>query len=80
MELDMIEIYKNIVNKLDNAGDIPALIFRLVLAYGFYGTAMMKLGNINCFIVPWIGYQGNCTALDGRYGSGNHNGSFGQRI
>ena len=42
----MIEIYKNIVNKLDNARDIPALIFRLVLAYGFYGTAMMKLGNI----------------------------------
>lgn len=47
MKLDMIEICKNIVNKLDNARDIPALIFRLVLAYGFYGTAMMKLGNIN---------------------------------
>lgn len=53
----MLVLYKNIINKLELAKDLPPLLFRLILAYGFYGPAMMKLGNING-IIEWFSGMG----------------------
>jgi putative oxidoreductase len=40
----MLEKYYNITNKIsENGKDLGLLFLRLVLAYGFYGPAMMKL-------------------------------------
>lgn len=40
----MLEKYYNITNKISEYGkDLGLLFLRLVLAYGFYGPAMMKL-------------------------------------
>ncbi len=49
--------YKNATQKLESLKDLPPLFFRLVLAYGFYGPAMMKWGNING-IADWFGSMG----------------------
>ena len=49
----MITIYKNVLSKIELLQDIPALFFRLILAYGFYEPAMMKLNNING-IAEWF--------------------------
>ncbi|WP_288245136.1 DoxX family protein [uncultured Chryseobacterium sp.] len=46
----MIEKYYNMVGKLS---DLPLLLIRLVLAYGFYNPAMMKLKDINS-IADWF--------------------------
>ncbi len=53
----MLSLYKNIIEKLDLAKDLPPLFFRLILAYGFYGPAMMKLGNIDG-IIEWFSGMG----------------------
>lgn len=55
--MKIIEMYRKITEKIDNLQDIPLLFFRLILAYGFYGPAMMKWGNIQG-IAEWFGSMG----------------------
>jgi len=43
----------NLFQHLTKLKDLPPLLFRLVLAYGFYGPATMKLKNFNG-IVEWF--------------------------
>nr|NQU92095.1 DoxX family protein [Bacteroidota bacterium] len=52
-----IKVYQNIIERLSNLSDLPLLFFRIVLAYGFYGPATMKWGNING-IAEWFGSMG----------------------
>ena len=52
-----MELYKNITNYLEKVRDLPPLLFRIVLAYGFYGPATMKLKNFNG-IVEWFTSMG----------------------
>jgi putative oxidoreductase len=42
----MKALYFKIVEKLTNVKDISFLFIRLILAYGFYGTAMMKINDV----------------------------------
>lgn len=53
----MLGVYKNILAKLELAKDLPPLFFRLILSYGFYGPAMMKLNNIDG-IIEWFSGMG----------------------
>lgn len=46
-------IYLNLTKKLADSTDIPLLLIRLVLAYGFYGPAMMKLNDVSA-IAEWF--------------------------
>lgn len=46
--------YLEIVKKLE---DVPLLLIRLVLAYGFWGPAMMKWGNMSG-IADWFASMG----------------------
>lgn len=55
--MKIIEMYRNITDKLEQLQDIPLLFFRLILAYGFYGPATMKWGNIQG-IAEWFGSMG----------------------
>ena len=48
-----MNIFNKITDHLEKLKDIPPLLFRLVLAYGFYGPATMKLKNFND-IVEWF--------------------------
>ncbi|MGD9930603.1 MAG: DoxX family protein [Mangrovibacterium sp.] len=50
-------IYRQVTGQLDALKSIPLFIIRLVLAYGFYGPATMKLGNIQS-IADWFGSMG----------------------
>ena len=52
-----MELYKNIINYLEKVKNIPPLLFRIVLAYGFYGPATMKLKNFGG-IVEWFSSMG----------------------
>jgi putative oxidoreductase len=52
-----MELYKNITNYLEKVKDMPPLLFRIVLAYGFYGPATMKLKNF-AGIVEWFTSMG----------------------
>jgi putative oxidoreductase len=52
-----MKMLNNIINYLKKLKDLPPLLFRIVLAYGFYGTAMMKLKNFNG-IVEWFSGMG----------------------
>jgi putative oxidoreductase len=52
-----LKLYQTGVEKLQAVKDLPPLIIRLILAYGFYGPAMMKLGNIDS-IAGWFGQMG----------------------
>ena len=49
----MKEKYQQLVQFLEKLGDIPPLLFRLILAYGFMGPALMKIGNIDG-IASWF--------------------------
>jgi putative oxidoreductase len=51
--MNFIPMYQIAVDKLKLARDIPALLFRLVLAYGFYMPAMMKWDDIGA-IAGWF--------------------------
>ncbi len=44
-------------NKFNKLNDLPLLFIRLILAYGFFNPAMMKLKNINS-IAEWFGSIG----------------------
>jgi len=48
-----IKIYRDITDSLKRLNDIPLLLIRLVLAYGFYVPATLKWGNING-IADWF--------------------------
>jgi putative oxidoreductase len=50
----MNTLYINFVERTVKLRDIPLLLFRLVLAYGFYEPAMMKLKNLSG-IAEWFG-------------------------
>ena len=43
----MKTLYIKFVEGTENLRDIPLLLFRLILAYGFYEPAMMKLQNLS---------------------------------
>lgn len=49
----MKEKYFQLTQKLSNLKDIPLLLIRLILAYGFYAPAMMKIKDVNS-IVEWF--------------------------
>ena len=51
------DLYTKLIAKLDNLKDLPPLLSRLVLAYGFYGPATMKLNNIDG-IIEWFAGMG----------------------
>jgi len=53
----MLGVCNAIGNKLDFAKDIPLLFMRLVLAYGFWGPAMMKWNNMDG-IIDWFSGMG----------------------
>jgi len=53
----MRNIYFTITEKLSNLKDIPLLMMRLVLAYGFYQPAMMKLNDVGA-IAEWFESMG----------------------
>jgi putative oxidoreductase len=46
-------MYLTLTQKLSNLQDIPLLLIRLILAYGFYGPAMMKLNDVSA-IADWF--------------------------
>ena len=50
----MRSLYNKYVNFISNLGDIPLLGLRLLLAYAFYGPAMMKWGDMSSTIA-WFG-------------------------
>ncbi len=50
----MLAKYNSIKEKLKLLSDVPPLLFRLILSYGFYEPAMRKLGNIDG-IAQWFG-------------------------
>ena len=52
-----LKFYQNAATKLENLKDVPPLLIRLVLAYGFYGPATMKWGNISG-IAEWFAGMG----------------------
>ena len=53
----MSETFNAVNQKLRNLEDLPLLFMRLVLAYGFWGPAMMKLGNMQD-VITWFGSMG----------------------
>ena len=50
----MKTLYIKFVEGTEKLRDIPLLLFRLILAYGFYEPAMMKLQNLSG-IAEWFG-------------------------
>ena len=49
----MKTIYFKLTQKTSKFQDIPLTLIRLILAYGFYGPAMMKLKDVGA-IVEWF--------------------------
>lgn len=49
----MKTLYFNIADKLSGLKDIPLLLIRLILAYGFYNPAMMKIKDVPA-IIEWF--------------------------
>jgi putative oxidoreductase len=49
-----MKMYQHYVNFLSNLGDIPLLALRLLLAYAFFGPAIMKWGDMEATIA-WFG-------------------------
>ena len=52
-----LKFYQNAATKLENLKDVPPLLIRFILAYGFYGPATMKWGNISG-IAEWFAGMG----------------------
>jgi len=55
--MNVLAIYQKAIARLSVLNDIPALFFRIILAYGFYGPATMKWGNISG-IAEWFASMG----------------------
>ena len=53
----ILKIYSSITGKLLAGFDLTLLLIRIVLAYGFYSTAVMKLNNITG-VAEWFGSLG----------------------
>lgn len=53
----MTQLYKFLLAKVQCLSDLPPLIFRLILAYGFYGPAIKKASNVNA-IIEWFTSMG----------------------
>ncbi len=53
----MKSLYLFLLSKVSMLRDLPPLIFRLILAYGFYGPAIKKLNNFES-IIEWFGSLG----------------------
>ena len=53
MNCKILSVYSLTSTKLHKLKDLPLLFIRLVLAYGFWGPAMMKWNNINA-IADWF--------------------------
>ena len=51
------QVYRQTTTTLLSFKDLSLLFFRLILAYGFYGPAMMKWGNIGS-VAEWFGSMG----------------------
>ncbi len=49
----MRELYTNFVQFVQRFKDVPPLLFRIVLSYGFFEPATRKLGNIDA-IAQWF--------------------------
>ena len=49
-----VTMIQKIISLMSSLRDLPPLIFRLILAYGFYEPAMNKLNNFDS-IVKWFG-------------------------
>ncbi len=47
-------LISNYLELLSKLSDLPPLILRLILAYGFYEPAMQKISNINA-VIEWFG-------------------------
>ena len=50
----MKTMYLKFTDKVETIRDLPLLFIRLILAYGFYGPAMMKWSGINN-VASWFG-------------------------
>ena len=50
----MLTLYKKFVEGTEKLHDIPLLLFRIILAIGFYGPAMMKVKNLEG-VAEWFG-------------------------
>ncbi len=57
MKEKLLNAYENIESKLKSLSDIPLLLMRFVLAYGFWGPAMMKWKNMES-IIDWFDGMG----------------------
>ncbi len=57
MKCKMLTVCNALNNKLSPVKDLPLLFMRLVLAYGFWGPAMMKWNNMSA-IVDWFDSMG----------------------
>lgn len=53
----MAKTYQSVTDWLSNFKDVPLLFFRLILAYGFWGTAILKWKNIEN-VAEWFGSLG----------------------
>ena len=53
----LLKIYSSITGKLAVGFDVTLLLFRIVLAYGFYSTSSMKWQNISG-VAEWFGSLG----------------------
>lgn len=52
-----MKFYRQLADKLDNLHDVPLLLMRMVLAYGFWQPAMMKWQNMQA-VTEWFGSMG----------------------
>ncbi len=57
MKCGMLSVCNYLSNKLSFLRDLPLLFMRLVLAYGFWGPAMMKWNNMDG-IIDWFDSMG----------------------
>ncbi|CAN5219746.1 DoxX family protein [soil metagenome] len=55
--MKITSLYQQVAFKLTSLRDLPLLALRLVLAYGFFGPAMMKLNDIGA-IAGWFESMG----------------------
>jgi len=53
----MAALYKFLLARVQMLSDLPPLIFRLILSYGFYGPAIKKASDIPA-IIEWFGSLG----------------------
>lgn len=50
----MITLYAKFVEGMGKLNDVPLLLFRWILAVGFFGPAMMKIKNLES-VAEWFG-------------------------